>query len=233
MCCIKNFHPLKWLKNNKLNILGLIFIGIALFDILYMGEKLNNTHFLFFIAAVLLFSFSKYSLNHLLYLLRNVSKIKKGDIEIEVNNRTKLLKENIEINKNVATKDIKVPFEEISALHQKELNIASLKYLLNQIDLKFRVIYKIVFKESDLQEIRNLDGIMIFETLRRQEILNNDFCSLVYEFCTIANKFIYEFDYVESINDLKIADMIYIGNDLFNRIDNVITELTNQQQESS
>lgn len=226
MCFINNFHPIKWIKSNKLNILGFIFLGTAFFDILSQGEKLNNTHFLFLITAVLLFSFSKYTLNHLLYLFRNINKIKKGDWEIEVNNRTTKLKESIEANKDIDTKDIKVPFEEISALHQRELSIAALKYLLNQIDLKFRVIYKIVFKESDLQEIRTLDGIMIFETLRRQDILNNDFCSLIYEFCTIANKFIFDFDTIESVNDLKIDDLIYIGNDLLSRLDNAIDELS-------
>lgn len=67
--------------------------------------------------------------------------------------------------------------------YSDELLLSKLNYNYNLINSHIRQIYSLVYND----DVSDIDTILIFDYLRQKEILNNNFCTYLYNVClTIA-----------------------------------------------
>ena len=219
-------------KINKIVLNMLLFISGILFylcvycDFCINQEQLTYVHFCFLITGTLILYFYKNGIKNIRFLLQNIEKIKKGDWELSL--RANNLAETVKNNKNNDNKNLCITFDEISEIHQKEIQCSKLKLYLYEIDNKLRIIYSFAFNNRDYQSIKETDGIFIFEELRNEQILTQEFCSLLYEFCVVSNRFLSNINDIASINSLTLNDLILVGGDLVRRLETLEIQICKQ-----
>lgn len=216
----------KFILNTILFISGTLFYLCVYYDFCISNGQLNYVHFCFLVTWTLIFYLYKNGFKNIKFLLQNIDKIKKGDLELSL--RASNLAETVKSNKSNDNKNLCITFDENSDIHQKEIQCSKLKLYLYEIDNKIRIIYSFAFNNKDYQSIKETDGIFIFEELRNKQILTQEFCSLLYEFCVVSNRFLANINNITSINSLTLNELILVGDDLIKRLETVENNICNQ-----
>ena len=68
--------------------------------------------------------------------------------------------------------------------------------------------------------------------LRNNDILNQDFCSKIYEYCICSNELLKSYDTLKTINNLNLNDYVTIGDDILCTLTAVESYLTQLQSRS-
>lgn len=174
---------------------------------LFNGMPLSNIHLMFYLIALTLFIFNKNNLSVLIEQINNIKTLKVGNfllLEKQVK-EFKEMSKNIEVQKTENLLNIS-----LTEKYSDELLLSKLNYNYNLINSHIRQIYSLVYND----DVSDIDTILIFDYLRQKEILNNNFCTYLYNVClTIA-------EYLKTPHRKEITnDLIAISTDI---IDNLI-----------
>lgn len=147
---------------------------------LFNGMPLSNIHLMFYLIALTLFIFNKNNLSVLIEQINNIKTLKVGNfllLEKQVK-EFKEMSKNIEVQKTENLLNIS-----LTEKYSDELLLSKLNYNYNLINSHIRQIYSLVYND----DVSDIDTILIFDYLRQKEILNNNFCTYLYNVClTIA-----------------------------------------------
>lgn len=183
---------------------------------LYNGVALSYIHLIFYIVALSLFLFNKNSISNFIKLINNIKTLKVGNFLLfEQIKEFKEMSKNIEITEKGNSLNIS-----LNEKYSYELLVSNLNYNYNLINSHIRYIYKLLYND----EVSNIDTILVFDFLRRKEILDNNFCTYIYDVCSAITDYIKNPEIKEIGSDLItisadiISKLIYVENFIKNNI---------------
>ncbi len=172
-------------------ILFLIIPTISLLN----GMLLSNIHLIFYLIALTLFIFNKNNLSVLIDMINNIKTLKVGNfllLEKQVK-EFKEMSKNIEVQKTENLLNIS-----LNEKYSDELLLSRLNYNYNLINSHIRQIYSLVYNDN----VSDIDTIVIFDYLRQKQILNNNFCTYLYDVCSTIAEYLKTPQRKEITNDL-------------------------------
>ncbi len=172
-------------------ILFLIIPTISLLN----GMLLSNIHLIFYLIALTLFIFNKNNLSVLIDMINNIKTLKVGNFllfEKQVK-EFKEMSKNIEVQKTENLLNIS-----LNEKYSDELLLSRLNYNYNLINSHIRQIYSLVYNDN----VSDIDTIVIFDYLRQKQILNNNFCTYLYDVCSTIAEYLKTPQRKEITNDL-------------------------------
>lgn len=172
-------------------ILFLIIPTISLLN----GMLLSNIHLIFYLIALTLFIFNKNNLSVLIDMINNIKTLKVGNfllLEKQVK-EFKEMSKNIEVQKTENLLNIS-----LNEKYSDELLLSRLNYNYNLINSHIRQIYSLVYNDN----VSGIDTIVIFDYLRQKQILNNNFCTYLYDVCSTIAEYLKTPQRKEITNDL-------------------------------
>lgn len=172
---------------------------------LYNGMALSNTHLIFYLVALMLFLFNENNFSILIKQIKNIKTLKLGNlIQFEQIEEFKEISKNIKVEENGNSLHIS-----ISEKYSNELLISKLNYNYSLINSHIKCIYNLLYNDYS----PNMDVILVFDYLRTKEILDNNFCTYVYNVCS------YIADYIKNPTSKEIAsDLITISTDIISKL---------------
>lgn len=187
----------------------------ALFIILFLaiptlslvnGMVLSNIHLTFYVIALILFLINKNNIKDLITQINNIKTLKVGNFLL----LEQQVKEFKEMSKSIEIKEKENSLNiSLSDIYSDELLLSQLNYNYNLINSHIRSLYSLLYYD----DISNIDTILVFDYLRKKEILDNNFCTYVYNVCLTIT------DYIKNPKSNEIAkDLIAISEDIISKL---------------